>query len=372
MPSWTLPEDAALTLPEDEVHQCNEGHCYCSQRPTTCEGAASGCGWAGMAADKAAHEKACVIAVCQRMMAPLQGRCDGLQAQNEQLQQQVAALLPLQAQNQQLQQQVAALQPLAGRVRALEGVETEEGGRRQRQRVGAAPHDAPPSDAAVQGMGVVAAVAVLQAHVAAARVVEAACCRVAVLCREESNRQTAAEAGAFEAVVVAVWAHPQVASVQRHSCRALSNGCIVSNAAGQARKQRAGAAGALEAVVAAMQAHWQDVGMLERGCAVLNNMVCHPFGSDATVQARKQRAGAAGALEAVVAAMQAHRQVVGIQHMGCKALNSACHGTDAAALARRQRAMVAGGREAAAAAMQAHPGVADVQQFGQKVINLLG
>ena len=162
----------------------------------------------------------------------------------------------------------------------------------------------PPSDAAVQGMGVVAAVAVLQAHVAAARVVEAACCRVAVLCREESNRQTAAETGAFEAVVVAMWAHPQVASVQRHSCRALSNGCIVSNAAGQARKQRAVAAGALEAVVAAMQAHWQDVGMLERGCAVLNNMVCHPFGSDATVQARKQRAGAAGALEAVVAAMR--------------------------------------------------------------------
>ena len=153
-------------------------------------------------------------------------------------------------------------------------------------------------------MGVVAAVAVLQAHVAAARVVEAACCRVAVLCREESNRQTAAETGAFEAVVVAMWAHPQVASVQRHSCRALSNGCIVSNAAGQARKQRAVAAGALEAVVAAMQAHWQDVGMLERGCAVLNNMVCHPFGSDATVQARKQRAGAAGALEAVVAAMR--------------------------------------------------------------------
>ena len=132
-----------LTLPEGEVHQCNEGHCYCvtcwraldprycpecrqpiqdccrsraqeariaaleatcdhcaevttrgamaahlracPQRPTACVGAEAGCGWSGMAAGQAAHEAACPIAVRQWMMAPLQARCDGLQAQNAHL-----------------------------------------------------------------------------------------------------------------------------------------------------------------------------------------------------------------------------------------------------------------------------------------------
>ena len=193
-----------LTLPEGEVHQCNEGHCYCvdcwnrldprrcpecrqpiqdsnrnrdreariaaleascdhcakpttrgtkashmrvcPQRPTACAGAAAGCSWLGVAAEQAAHEAACTIAVCQRMMGPLQARCDGLQSQNQQLQARsqelqarVGSLEPLQAQNQQLQRQVAALQPLTGRVRALEG-DAEAGGQQQRQRVRAAPH----------------------------------------------------------------------------------------------------------------------------------------------------------------------------------------------------------------------------------------
>ena len=67
------------------------------------------------------------------------------------------------------------MQPLAGRVRALEGVATEEGGRRQRQRVGPAPHDAPPSDAAVAQLGVVDAVQALRTHIRVARVAEKAC-----------------------------------------------------------------------------------------------------------------------------------------------------------------------------------------------------
>eukprot|EP00964_Phaeocystis_antarctica_P100725 scaffold66302_cov57-Phaeocystis_antarctica.AAC.1 len=197
-----------MTMPEGEVHQCNEGHCYCvdcwnrldprrcpecrqpiqdsnrnrdreariaaleascdhcakpmtrgtkashmlvcPQRPTACAGAAAGCSWLGVAAEQAAHEAACTIAVCQRMIGPLQARCDGLQSQNQQLQARsqelsqelqarVGSIEPLQAQNQQLQRQVAALQPLTGRVRALEG-DAEAGGQQQRQRVRAAPH----------------------------------------------------------------------------------------------------------------------------------------------------------------------------------------------------------------------------------------
>ena len=75
-----------------------------------------------------AHEAACPVAVCLRLMAPLQ-------AQNQQLQ----------SQNEHLQQRVAALEPLVGRVRALEG--DAEAGRR---RGGPAPHDTPPSSAALE------------------------------------------------------------------------------------------------------------------------------------------------------------------------------------------------------------------------------
>ena len=370
-----------LTLPEGEVHQCNEGHCYCvtcwraldprrcpecrqpiqdsnrsrateraiaaleatcdhcavvttrgamaahlracPHRPTECAAATAGCGWSGMAAELVIHEEACPTAVCQRMMAPLLAQLQQLQSR-DQLQQlesqhlraRVAALEPLQAQNQQLLQQVAALQPLAGRMRALEG-DAEAGGRRQRQRVGAAPHDAPPSSAAFQQMGGTEAVAALHAYVAVAHVAVGACTQVASLCHEEGNRQAAAEAGALEAVVAAMWAHPQVAGVQVQGCRALANVCC---------------------------------------------------GSDAAGPARRQQAAEAGALEAAVAAMQVHRQVADSQDQGCRALGNMCAGSDAAALARKQRAVAAGGRGAAAAALQAHPGHADVQRLGQMLV----
>ena len=85
-----------------------------------------------------------------------------------------------------------------------------------------------------------------------------------------------------------------------------------------------------------------------------------------------QPAAEAGAVEAVGVAMQAHRQVAGVQERGCAALVNMCCGTDAAGLARRQRAVGAGGRGAAAAAMQAHPGLVEVQRLGQGVIDRIG
>ena len=331
-----------LTLPGGEVHQCHNGHCYCvecwgefraprrcpecrqalpqlnrnraqeeriaalpaqcdhcaeattrgakaahelacPQRPANCFGAAAGCGWAGVAAGQQAHEAACPLAGCQRLMAPLQALCAGLQADNQQLRQQVqavnqqlrqqvAALEPLQAQNEQLQQRVAALEPLAGRVRALEG-DAGEGGRRQRQRVGAAPHDAPPSNAAVKRMGVAAAVAALRTHVAVRRVAEEGCHRIACLCTDVGNRQPAVEAGALEAMVAALLAHPQVAAVQQWGCCALGNVCNGEDAAATARKQRAVLARAPDAVMVAMQLH-QD-----------NNAVQHCGGQQVLDQA---------------------------------------------------------------------------------------
>ena len=339
----TLMCPVCMTLPEDEVHQCNEGHCYCVEcwnrldprrcpecrqplpqanrsraaeraiaaleatcdhcgeamtrgtkpahmracpwRPTACTAAAVGCGWSGVAAEQAAHEAACPIAVCQRMMAPMQARCDGLQARCGGLQ---ARCEGLQVQNQQLQQRVAALEPLADRTRALEG-DAEAGARLQRQRVGAAPHDTAPSSTAAQQMGLAVAVAALRAHVAVAHVAEEVCGRVANLCVEVGNRQPAAEAGALEAVTAAMQAHPQAASVQEHGCRALRNVCCGddADAAAMDRRQRAVEAGALEAVVGALEAHPQAGGVQEEGCNALANVCC---GTDAAALARTQRA----------------------------------------------------------------------------------
>eukprot|EP00964_Phaeocystis_antarctica_P072500 scaffold44359_cov48-Phaeocystis_antarctica.AAC.1 len=319
-----------LTLPEGEVHQCNEGHCYCAacwnrleeprrcpecrqpipqanrnrtaeraiaalewscehcgeattrgakaahvsacpQRPTVCAASAAGCGWAGVAAGQVAHEAACPFAICQRMMAPLQAQNQQLQARCDGLEQQVAAVEPLQvrcdglqAENRQLQQKVAALQPLVGQVRALEGVGTEEGGRRQRRRMGPAPHDAPPSDAAVAAMGLTEAVAALRAHVADARVAEQACDRL--VCLPEGIEQAAAEAGAIEAVVEAMQAHRRVVGVQSSGCGALHSLCLGFDAAARARAQRAAGAGMMETVVAAL---WLDKSVQYLACMAL-------------------------------------------------------------------------------------------------------
>ena len=108
-----------------------------------------------------------------------------------------------QSHNEQLQRQVAALQPLAGRLR----VQLRSW---RAQRAARSPHDAPPSDAAVAEMGLTEAVAALQAHVAVARLVERMCERLQVLCAQVGSEHAAAEAGAMEVVVAAMWTHLQV------------------------------------------------------------------------------------------------------------------------------------------------------------------
>ena len=135
----------------------------CPQRPRACAAAGAGCVWSGLLADKVAHEATCPFAVCQRMLAPLQAQVAPLQTK----------VAELRAENSQLRSRVAALE-------AGEG--GGEGGRRVRQRVGAAPHDAPPSDAEVRAMDVAAATAVLRAHVSVSRLAVAACKRLANLC----------------------------------------------------------------------------------------------------------------------------------------------------------------------------------------------
>ena len=417
-----------LTLPADEVHQCHNGHCYCvdcwnklldprrcpecrdplpqmnrnrdreeriaalpaqcdhcgeattrgakpaheracPQRPVQCMGAAAGCSWAGVAAEQQAHEATCPFAGFQRLLAPLQALCDGLLAQNRlqnvlnaQRQRQVAAL----------QRQVAGLEPLVGRVRVLEDNE-EADGRRQRQRMGPAPHDAPPHDAAVAVMEPAELVAALQAHRAVARVAATACNRLAALCFEEGSHsatvQLAVEAGALEVVVGAMRTHLDAADVQEEACAALTNMCFGIDAAGLARLQRAAGAGALEAVVDAMWAHPQVTAVQEAASGPLS-MIC--WGEDALGLARKQRAVDAGALGAVVAAMQMDLQAVCVQENGCRALITMCAGSGAAAVARRQVAIQVGACAAATAARLAHPDDSRLHEAGRVLQRLLG
>ena len=118
-----------------------------------------------------------------------------------------------QSHNEQLQRQVAALQPLAGRLR----VQLRSW---RAQRAARSPHDAPPSDAAVAEMGLTEAVAALQAHVAVARLVERMCERLQVLCATVGSEHAAAEAGAMEVVVAAMWTHLQVCTHAVHTCGA--------------------------------------------------------------------------------------------------------------------------------------------------------
>jgi hypothetical protein len=68
------------------------------------------------------------------------------------------------------------------------------------------------------------------------------------------------------------------------------------------------------------------------------------LGTDPAGLARKHRAAGAWAIEAVVAAMQAHPQVVHVQERGRAALEGICWGTGPAGMAHKHRAARAGGR----------------------------
>ena len=116
-------------------------------------------------------------------------------------------------------------------------------------------------------MGVAAAAAALRAHGSVSRVALAACGQLVNLCKEAQNKQPAADAGALEAIVAALHAHPQDAGVQQFGwgCGALGLVCHGTDAAGLARKQRAADAGAIEAAAAAMQAHPQVAGVQAQG-----------------------------------------------------------------------------------------------------------
>ena len=284
-----------------------------------------------------------------RMMAPLQAQNQQLQtlrAHNEELQ---ARCDGLQSKCQELHRQVAALQPLAGRVRALEGVGTEEGGRRQRQRVGPAPHDAQPSDAAVAQLGVVDAVEALWTHGRVARVAEKACEQIRRLSKgmmadllgelpESMARSRSLCVCGLDAVVEAMRAHPQVAAVQQEGCLALM---FLTRRIGA---ESATESGTVEAVVDAMRAHLQAAEVLKNGAAALMQ-------STNKSEAAVQRVADAGGLQLMVAAMRTHPLALEVQQ-GSVAVLYSCRGLFCRA-PYGQRVSEVGGRAVLSAALKA-------------------
>ena len=157
------------------------------------------------------------------------------------------------------------------------------------------------------------------------------------------------EAGAVEALVAASQVHPQATAVLYYSFFALASMCADLGSAADGRRQRAANAGALEATVAALWAHLQDEDgedadlrheLRHQSLWVLTD-VC--AGVDAAASSRVQRAVEAGALEVVVATMKAaHWRDAGLRRQAIWVLNCLCDGDDVTAESHRRRAVEAG------------------------------
>ena len=342
-----------LELPAGEVHQCLEGHCYCVDcwrrlQPRRCPECRDPIPLRNRSRDREARvaELPDVCVHCDQTTTR-GAMAEHLRACQQRPTTCTAAAAAL------LQQQVAAKQPLAGRVRTL-NEEEEEGGRRRRQRIGPAPHDAPPSDANMAVMGMVEATAALRKHVTVARVVEVACRRLSALAKGVGEFSEPLQRQGVAAVVEAMQAHPQVASVQMMGCSALDH---LTRAVSIAGRQAAAEVGAIEAAMNAMQAHLQDMLVQMLGLGALTSLC---YGYDAAML----RAAEGGALRVAVAAMRAHPQAEGMQLTGSVALIHFGKGE-----ANKHRVAEAGGRAVVFAAMQAFP--AKMKTMGKHLLGVL-
>ena len=336
-----------LELPAGEVHQCYEGHCYCVDcwrrlEPHRCPECRD---LLPLRNRNRAQEArvAALPAVCDH--------CDqtttrGAMAEHLRTCQQRPITCTVAAKQPQ--------QPLAGRVRALyEYQYVEEGGRRRRQRVGLAPHDAPPSDENMDVMGMAELTAALREHVTVERVASFACMRLSTLAGGVGEFSEPLQRQAVTAVVEAMQAHLQAEDVQTLGCSALH--CL-TEALSSAGRQAAAEAGAIEATLNAMQAHLQDSVAQVLGLGALTSLC---YGHDAAMF----RATEGGALRAAVAAMRAHPQDEGLQLMGAQALIHFGKGE-----ANKHRVTEAGGRVVVSAAMEAFP---KMKNMGKHLLGVL-
>lgn len=121
---------------------------------------------------------------------------------------------------------------------------------------------------------------------------------------------TAVNAGAIEAVVVAMRAHATSEGLQARACGVQLRNITSSIADNMLRTKHAGA---LEAAVAALRQHSGSINMREQACLALRNLTGGKVENTAW-------AGKAGDVEAMVAAMRKHAGIPKVQRLACVAL----------------------------------------------------
>jgi len=133
-------------------------------------------------------------------------------------------------------------------------------------------------------------------------------CRTLLITAINTNGQIiAGAAGAIEAVVNAMKAHPNSETCHGYGCWALTNMIHYMD-----NNIRAGAAGAIEAVVNAMVIYPYRKNVQYYGCEFLGKIAANVNNNI--------RVGTAGAVEVVVKAMNGHPGYMEFQHIGCCAL----------------------------------------------------
>ena len=232
---------------------------------------------------------------------------------------------------------------------------------------------APPSRAEITVMPVHAAVRTLEQFFDSERVAGAVIDRWKGLSYGPARRQSAAEAGALEAIVRTMKFHASSAELQQIGCLAIGNIVAGIDEEGIARKQRAANCSALEAIVSAMQTHVEAASVLEFGCFAVGN-IC--YAADAAGLARKQRAADACAVSAVIRALRTHADHAAIAEYGSFALGNICRavggkegGTDAHGVERKQAAVDAGALSVLVNALRFHAKVNGVQEWGTRALS---
>ncbi|KAG5178781.1 armadillo-type protein [Tribonema minus] len=168
------------------------------------------------------------------------------------------------------------------------------------------------------------------------------------------NTTCMAAAGAGQAVVAALSAHPQ-----RHLC---AEGCkLVERLAAlpHGAGERLGAAGACDAVIAAMSRHKKDLAALEAACGALAALAAGARDTE-----NKRRLARAGGVEAAAVTLMAHAPHAAICGACCGALAQLVVGN---ADNRRVAAECDAGA-AVLAALRANPGDAALQAIGLNAV----
>ena len=124
----------------------------------------------------------------------------------------------------------------------------------------------------------------------------------------EQNSNRAVEAGALEAIVQGMEAHPRNGAVQQFGCKALIN---LANYEDEENRRRAMDAGVVEVIVEAMHVHRTSSPVQCHGCEAL-----HKFPGRESVK----RALNAGMIEAILEGMKTHQYSVNVQTQGFRVI----------------------------------------------------